>query len=133
MINYWAVFVSGVAAMALGFIWYMPSVMGNTWMAAIGKTKEELQAGGQNPMMYIGTYIFAVVTAYVLAHFMELAGVTTLSNAFATAFWAWLGFIAVVMAMNVMYEGRNWKLFWINSLFQLISLGIMAAILFYWQ
>lgn len=132
VINYWAVLVSGVAAMALGFIWYMPSVMGNAWMAAIGKTKEQIE-GGSNAMMFVWTYIFAIVTAYVLAHFMELVGVATISDALATAFWAWLGFVAMVMAMNVLYEGRTWKLFWLNSIYQLISLGVMAAVLFYWQ
>ena len=132
VVNYWAVLVSGVAAMILGFVWYMPSVMGNTWMMAIGKTKEELQ-GGANPMMYFGTYVMAIVTAYILAHFMWLIGVATISDALATAFWVWLGFVATVMAMNLMYEGRTWKLFWINGIYQLISLGVMAVILFYWQ
>ncbi len=133
VINYWAVLVCGVAAMVLGFIWYMPSVVGNTWMAAIGKTKEQIDGSGANPMMYFASYVMAVIMAYVLAHFMWLAGVATLSDALGTAFWAWLGFIATVTAMNLMYEGRTWKLFWINGLYQLLSLMIFAAILFYWQ
>ncbi len=132
VINYWAVLVCGVAAMVIGFVWYMPQVLGNTWMAAIGRTKEEIESGANN-MMFVWSYVIALVMAYVLAHFMELAGVATVSDALATAFWAWLGFIATVIAMNLMYERRTSKLFWINGAYQLVTLLVFATILFYWQ
>jgi hypothetical protein len=132
VVNYWAVLVSGVAAMVIGFIWYMPQVLGNSWMAAIGKTKEQIEGEG-NYWMFVWSYVFAIVMAFVLAHFLKIVAVETLTQALTTAFWIWLGFIATVVAMNVMYEKRCWPLFWINSLYQLLTLAVMAIILFYWQ
>lgn len=131
-INYGAVFVSGVAAMVLGYIWYSLPVFGRMWMAAIGKTQEQIKAG-YKPMTMVWTYLAAVLTAYVLTHFIQFVGATTLSQALTTAFWAWLGFIATVLATNAFYEGRTAKLFWVNSLYQLVNVLVMAAILFSWK
>ena len=42
-INWLAVLLAFVASMAIGFVWYMPAVLGKRWMAAIGKTEEDLK------------------------------------------------------------------------------------------
>jgi hypothetical protein len=42
-INWLAVLLAFVASMAIGFVWYMPAVLGNRWMAAIGKTEDDLK------------------------------------------------------------------------------------------
>ena len=42
-INWLAVLLAFIASMAIGFVWYMPAVLGKRWMAAIGKTEEDLK------------------------------------------------------------------------------------------
>lgn len=132
VINWWSVLACGVASMVLGFIWYMPKVMGNMWMAAINKTPEDI-AKGWKPSMFLITFALALLTAYILSHFIQLVRADTLADYMATAFWAWLGFVFTVMAMNIMYEGKSSKLLVVNGLYQLITLQAMAVILFYWQ
>ncbi|QQG50204.1 MAG: DUF1761 domain-containing protein [Candidatus Berkelbacteria bacterium] len=131
-VNYWAVFVAAIAYMVVGYIWYSLPVFGRMWIAAIGKTEQEIKEG-YKPVTMLWTYILAAIGAYVLAHFIRLVGTTTMTEALQTAAWAWVGFIAVTMATNAFYEGRSARLFWINALYQLVSILIAAAILFAWQ
>lgn len=131
-INYWAVLVAAIAYMIVGYLWYSLPVFGRMWMAAIGKSEQEIK-DGYKPATMLWTYVLAAIGAYVLSHFIQLTGATTISEALQTAAWAWVGFIAVTMATNAFYEGKSAKLFWINSLYQLVSILIAAAILFSWQ
>lgn len=131
-VNYWAVLVAAVAVMVVGYIWYSVPVFGRMWMNALGKTEEQIKAD-YKPTTMLWTYLVAIVTAYVLSHFIELVGADTMARALSTAFWAWLGFTFTVMATNSFYEGRNSKLFWINVLYHLVTVLVMAAILFAWK
>lgn len=131
-INYWAVLVAGISSMVIGYAWYSTSLFGRMWMAAIGKTEEEIKAG-YKPATMLWTYLVAVVVAYVLNHFIQLVGAQSLTEALLTAFWAWLGFIFTVIVTNAFYEGRSAKLVWINSFYQLAMVLAMAAILYSWR
>ena len=47
-VNWFIVIAAAVAGMALGFIWYMPQVFGDKWIALSGlkpKNKDEEEAG----------------------------------------------------------------------------------------
>ncbi len=131
-INYLSVAVAAIAAMIVGYVWYSMAAFGRPWMTAIGKTEEQIKAD-YKPTAMVWTYLLALLTAYVLAHFISLVGANTMQDAIMVAVWAWLGFVATVTAMNGIYEGRPTILFWINSLYQLVIMVIMAAIIFSWK
>lgn len=131
-VNYLAVAVAAIAAMVVGYIWYGMSAFGRPWMTAIGKTEEQIKAD-YKPTAMVWTYLFALITAFVLAHFISLIGASNLQDAIMVAVWAWVGFVATVIAMNGIYEGRPSSLFWINSLYQLVTLVVMAIIIFSWK
>ncbi len=131
-VNYWAVLAAGVAAMVLGYIWYLPSLAGGPWMRAIGKTEADLKADFKPSIMFV-TFVLALITAYILDHFIVLLGASTVGEALQTALWAWLGFVATVTAMNLLYERRTFTLFWVNGLYQLANFLVMAVILFHWR
>ena len=42
-LNWPAVLLAFIASMVIGFVWYMPAVLGNRSMAAIGKTEDDLK------------------------------------------------------------------------------------------
>lgn len=129
-VNYVAVLVAGIASMAIGMVWYLPAVFGNAWTKALGKKKDEM--GKPGPAMIL-TFIAALVMIYVLAHFLQVTGATTVGAGLTTAFWIWLGFIASTMLTNALFEGRSASLFWINSIYQLVNLLVAAAILVAWK
>ncbi len=43
-INYWAVLAAAVASMIIGSIWYSPLLFAKKWLAAMGWSKEHLEA-----------------------------------------------------------------------------------------
>lgn len=124
-VNYLAVLLAGVVAMAVGYLWFGP-LFGKTWVKLSGAK----MGGGDNMgMLYGGQYVASVVTAYVLAVFLGLTGSTTLEAALPVALWAWLGFLATKEIGVVLWEGKSWNLYFLNAGQSLVSLLVMAAVL----
>lgn len=76
-VNWLAVLLAFLASMAIGFIWYLPAVLGRRWMEAVGKTEEDLRtseggAGIWGPMMAA-----SAVTAILLAILISKLGLDT--------------------------------------------------------
>ena len=65
--NIFAVLVGAVASMALGALWYSPLLFGNAWMAAIGKTHDQLGPAG--PAMF-GSMLSCLLTAAVVEYLL---------------------------------------------------------------
>jgi len=128
-VNYLAVLVAGIAAMAIGFTWYHPKVFGSAWMREAGISPE----GGETMTrsMAIG-FLAALVTAYVLAQFAVIGGAATYLDAIVLAFWVWLGFQVTLMVGSVIWEKKSWTYFLINGSHQLVSLIAISLIVTLW-
>ena len=91
---------------------------------------EEMGSGNTG---YVLTTIGALVQAYILAHFTAYALADTFVEGAVTGFWLWLGFVAVTMAVNMVFEGRSWNLWKINAGYFLIVLLINGGLLATWH
>src|SRR3989344_1420959 len=111
-INIWAVIVAAVVIMVVGSFWYSKSLFGKEWAKLVGRKLEEMSGGGKG---YAVATAGALLQAYILAHFVQYAGATTFWDGIVTGFWLWLGFVAIVIAINVAFEGKSWVLWKINS------------------
>ncbi len=133
-INYLAVIAGAVSNMVIGGFWYSPLLFGKTWAALMGfnmpeKNAEMKKAANKS---YAINMVGALAMSYVMAHITgALAG--SMSEALQGAFWVWLGFIAPVTLGSVIWEGKPWKLYFINVGYYLVALMVMAAILFAWK
>jgi hypothetical protein len=136
-VNYFAVFLAGVASMGLGFLWYSPMVVGKQWMKEKGYSatdmKKEQKSMGK---LYGLSFVLSLVTAYVLSHVMALSEnffhYPMLQTGLTTAFWMWLGFVMPVQATATIFGGKNWKLFGIDTGYQLaalLAMGVVVALL----
>ncbi|MEK7612237.1 MAG: DUF1761 domain-containing protein [Patescibacteria group bacterium] len=133
-INLWSVLAAGVSYIILGMIWYSPKgVFGRQWMQLVKRNESEIRASGSGTKAIIICLIPTFVIAYVLAHFVKLVGVTTISGGIQLGFWLWLGFVATFTFNEVVYEQRPMKLYLINNACNLLALMIMGAILVQWQ
>ena len=65
-INFITLFLSGLIPLVVGAIWYNPNVMGKAWMAASGKTEEEL-AKGNMAVIFGLTYFLGLMLALALS------------------------------------------------------------------
>lgn len=64
-LNIMALISAALVPMIMGFIYYHPSLMGNTWMRANGFTKESIGKGPKPSM-----YLLALVVSFMLTFFM---------------------------------------------------------------
>jgi hypothetical protein len=137
-VSYLAVFAASIVSMVIGFAWYSPALFGKPWMKLMGYTEKSMKESSKGMgKMYALSYVLALVSAYVLFHIMVLSenffGNGLVQTGLTSAFWVWLGFVAPVQATDVIFGGKTWKLFWINTGYQLsallgmgLTLGLMS-------
>lgn len=138
-VSYWAIVVSGVAALALGAVWYGP-LFGKQWMAIMGMTQADMEAAQKDKvamyrsygLMFLGALVMAFVLARGIAFGNAYLGADDLGTSFITAFWFWAGFIAPTTLGPVLWEKKPWTLWFINAGYYLVLLLIMTAIITSW-
>lgn len=139
-INYLAVVVAVVVNFMLGFIWYTP-LFGKAWAAEMGfdpneKPEASIMARGMI-FMVIGNFLLAWVFAHNIAVWnpetwgLAPSGATKLSSVMSASFFTWLGFFFPIDLGGVAWEKKSWKLFAINTVYHLLSLIVVAAVLIY--
>lgn len=136
-INPWAVLVSAVATMVIGFLWYSPLLFANPWMRLMGfdpndKAKiAEMQKSAWK--MYGLSFIASVVSAVVLAKIINITSVDTICYGMKIGFAVWLGFVTTVQLTGALFGKQPTKLYLINTGYQLVCYLAMGAILARWQ
>jgi hypothetical protein len=100
-----------------------------------GFTAQKLKRSQEGMGVFYGvSLVLALISAYVLAHVMGLSenffGYPILQTGLISAFWIWLGFVMPVQATATIFsEKKNWKLFGIDTGYQLVSLLAMGAVI----
>jgi len=108
-VNWLAIVVATIASMALGFAWYMG--LAKPWMAALGKTRAEIMAEGNQATPFIIAALMQLVMAYFLALLTpKVMGVTNAISGLEMGFWLWLGFVITAMIINHRYQNARWSL-----------------------
>jgi hypothetical protein len=133
-INYWAVLVAAIVAMVLGFIWYGP-LFGKKWAELSGLPMDAMKKPQASKMviMVIGTLLMSWVLAHAVIFANAYLNTSGVSSGLMVGFLNWLGFVAPVTLGVVLWEGKSWKLWWINSGYYLVELCLMAVILAVWM
>ena len=126
--NYWAILAAAVAGFLFGGVWY--GSLSKPWMAAIGKTQDDLQKTGMLvPMLIsaIGLLVMAWVLAGIIAHLGP--GRVTLRNGIISGAFCWLGFVVTTLATNHGYQGAKRSLTLIDGGHWLGVLVIQGAVI----
>lgn len=130
-INYVAAAVSALALMALGFVWYAPFLFGKAWMAALGKTEEEMRAAGPSPAL-AAALVDAILTSLAMAVVFQAVGVAAVGGGIVAAVGLAIGFSGVSIVSNGAFEGRPRPLVLINLGYRLAGYPIAGVILSIW-
>jgi hypothetical protein len=127
-VSYLAILVAAVAGFAFGAVYYIG--LSRLWLAAVGKTKEEL-GNNRSPMPFVVSIVALVVMAWVLAGSIGHLGPgeVTLKNGVISAVVLWLGFVITTMAVNNAFGQRKVSLTVIDGLHWLGVLVIQGAII----
>ncbi|MBS3070950.1 DUF1761 domain-containing protein [Candidatus Pacearchaeota archaeon] len=136
-INHTAVIVSAVISFLIGWIWYSPLLFGNLWIKMSKFTKAQINAGkkrgmkGMLPQMLFG-FLSTLVMIYTLVILIEIFEAITIVAGIFVAFLVWVGFIATTMLGMILWEGKPFALYLINSVHYLVVLLISSVILVLW-
>lgn len=129
-IDYLAVLIAAVAGFAFGAAYYMS--LSKPWLAAMGKTKEQLAADGKgSPLPFVVSIVALVIMAWVLAGTIAHlgAGQVTLRNGIISGVLVWLGFVATTLSVNYAFGQRRPMLTAVDGIHWLAVLVIQGAII----
>ncbi len=137
-INMTAVLIAVVANFVLGYVWYT-LIFGKAWatemkMDMSQKPPSSVMIRGML-FMIIGNFLMAYVFAHNIAVWNPVTWGQAASSMSAgqtagmTAFFTWLGFFMPSDLSGVAWEGKSWKLFFINTAYHFLSLFVAALIL----
>jgi hypothetical protein len=123
-INYWAILVSAVVSMIVGFLWYGP-LFGKIWKREIIGPKEDVWA------YYLIQFILSIITAWALV--VHVANWANGTPVIAIAICTWFGFVMTTNAGAALWSGKPkmlaWKMFLISSGAQLVTFIIFGIII----
>ncbi len=135
-INPWAVLVTSVATMVIGFLWYSPLLFARPWMRLMGydpddkaKLAEMQKEAGK---LYGIAFVATLIAAAVLAKIIDLTSVVSIFYGMKVGFGIWLGFVATTQLTGALFTKQPMKLFLINTGYQLVCYMVMGAILAKW-
>lgn len=125
-VNWLAVIVATIVSFGFGAGWY--TLLSKQWLAAIGKSPEQLDKGDYTP------FIWSAVVLFVIAYFIALltpalTGATNVGNGLLVGVHMWVGFILTAMILNHRYEGAPWSLTAINGGYLLAVLLIDGLVI----
>lgn len=132
-VNFLAVLVATIASFVAGSLWYGP-LFGKQWMKMMNFTPKSMKSMKLTPMkaMTMG-FLTYLVMIYVIALFLKMAQVATLTDGLIVGFWIWFGFIATTTLSSFLWEGKSIKLYLFNNAYNLLNMLIISGILSVWQ
>jgi len=134
-ISYVAILVAVVANFIVGFVWYTP-LFGKAWAKEmkldITRKPTAAELGKGMTFMIIGNFLMAWVFVHNIGAWNFVPGTAEAppaANLISSAVFTWLGFFVPTDLSVVAWEGKSWKLFFINTGYHLITLFVAAAII----
>ena len=130
---YAAIVIAAVVVWLAGAAWYM--ALGKPWMAALGRTSDEIAVAKAAPGAYL-PFVYAFVAELVMA--WMLAGILlhlgpriplSIRSGVITGAFCWFGFVITTMLVNNSFARRDWRLLLIDGGHWLIVLLLMGAVI----
>jgi hypothetical protein len=129
-LNWLAIIVAAVSAFILGGLWYSPLMFAKRWMKETGISEESTKDINMIRLFSLA-FVLSLIASFFLAMFIGVkagAGFGALAG-----FMAGLGWVFTFMGISYLFEARTLAHFLINSIYSIVSLTIMGAIIGVWQ
>lgn len=125
-LDYLAILVAAVAGVIVGAIWYMPNVLGNAWMAALGRRQWNL---GDPRKAIVVRSAATALTAFALAVLLAGGGVTTLAGSLRLGAVVCLGVVVPTIVADYRLAGWSKSLIVITAAHRILHIMVMCAVL----
>lgn len=125
-LDYLGIVFAAVAGMVFGGIWYLPNVLGNAWLAALGRRQWNL---GDPRKAILVRAIATLATASALAVLMAGGGVTTVGGSLRLGLVVSLGVVVPTIVAD--YRLANWsnQLIVITAAHRVLHVLVMCLVL----
>jgi hypothetical protein len=131
-LNYWAILVAWIVYCAVGSFWYSPAGFGKTWSKLSGVNILKLpQEEANRAIMFV--IVSSLLQAFVLAVILNSVGVSNALEGLLTALVLWAGLTAATTIGTNFYARKNWKFWWLNASFFLLTMSVNGLLLGFWQ
>jgi hypothetical protein len=136
-VNLWAVLVSALVTMVVGFVWYSPALFAKPWTILMGydpndkaRMAEMQKSAGPS---YAMSLVASILAAIVMGKIIFVAHITSAPYGMKVGFAVWLGFVTTVQLTGALFSRQPFKLYLINTGYQLVCYVAMGAILGGWR
>jgi hypothetical protein len=128
MNNWLGIILATSTAVVISVLWYSDFMFGKEWRRVTKLKDKEFM---DNLLLSIvGLVVISFVSAFVLKRFIVIAAPASILEAIMLSIWVWIGFVATYGLSNTLFEKRSYELSVINLSNHLVTLTIMAAILY---
>lgn len=129
-LNYVAILVAAAVTFLLGGLWYSPILFASAWMREAGLSEAQTRQANMARLFGLSG-LAALVMAFNLAAF--IGPKASLGFGVFAGLAAGLGWVAMSLGVIYLFEQRSFKLWLINSGYQVLSFSVMGAILGAWK
>ncbi len=129
-VNYWAVLVCAIVNMLIGMFWYSPMAFGDVWAKAGSFPIDQL---APTPWHFLGAAIVSLVIAWALAQVLVRAEVKGIGEGIVLGLIIWFGFIATTHFSSVIWAGKPFPIFLIDTGCLLAYMVVDSSILSLWR
>ena len=127
-VNYLAVIVAAIAAVAIGILYYGILGLGDRQSRMLGATPAR-----PGPVQVATGLVVGLLNAWVIAVLSLNLGASSIVDAILLGALVWLGFGATFKAAQVAFEWRPWGVWVIQAVHDLTVEVVVAAIVTLWR
>lgn len=130
-VNLLAVLAGTVAHQAVGALWYA-ALFQNTWLKAMGKTREEIESGAGSSGLAFGA-VCSLLSVFALAMIVGLLDSPSMLDGVLIGGVAGLGFVGAATFMNGFYEQKSPVLSLLFGSYYTVGLMVAGGIIGAWR
>ncbi len=127
-VNYLAVIVAAIVAVAIGIVYYGLLGFGDRQSRMLGTSPAR-----PGPVQGVTGLVVGLVNAWVIAVLSLSAGAASIGDAIALGAFVWLGFAATFKAAQVAFERRRWGVWTLQAVHDLVVEVVVAVIVTLWR
>ena len=128
-VNWVGVIVGNIALLIIGFVWFMPNVFGDRWIALMGRPGEQLRPGPD----FVLSILSGTLNSFVMAVLALNLGATTVGDGILLGLVVWAGFFLSYMTANTVFAKRSWTLWGIDVGHALLAQVVLGVVVTLWR
>ena len=131
-LNWLAVVAVTLLAYGVGAVWYTPALFGKAWMKSIGLKESDGKKANMTKAILL-TLVGTFVTASAMGVLVQVLDLTSLWQGATFGILVAVAFLATNKVMQAQFELRPLSYNVITSAADVVTLGLMGAILAVWS